>query len=845
VGLVQQTKKIKKIKLINMNRYTREEVYNECIKYFNGDQLAADVWINKYALKDFEGNIYEKSPIDMHKRISKEFTRIEQKYKNPLSENSIFELIKDFKYIVPQGSPMAGIGNNLQTISLSNCFVIGNKADSYGGIVKIDEEQTQLMKRRGGVGHDLSHIRPKGVEVKNSALTSTGVVPFMERYSNSTREVAQDGRRGALMLSIDVRHLDVEDFIDAKLEKEKVTGANISVKLNDDFIKAAINDKTYIQQFPIDSDNPLIKQEVNAKKIWDKIINNAWKSAEPGVFFWDTIIRESVPDCYKDYGFQTVTSNPCSEIMLCPYDSCRLLGLNLFNYVENPFTKNAKFNFKLLQQHTRIAQRLLDDLIDLEIEKIDAILKKIDNDPEDISIKQTEINLWKKIKEKTLLGRRTGLGSTAEGDMIAALGLKYGSDEAIKISEKVHKTIALNSYIESINLAKERGKFEICDPDLEQDNPFIKRILKNLTPEQKADYYKYGRRNIANLTLAPSGSVSLMTQTTSGIEPLFSVKYNRRRKINPNDKNVNNKNKFVDQNNDSWEEYTIFHPKFRQWAKINNIDLNELNDEELNKVIEKSPYYNATANQIDSDSKVKLQGTIQKWIDHSISITISLPESATTDDVDSIYKKGWEYGCKGLTIYREGSRSGVLVEHNKDSTNENMCITKYNAPKRPRELPCDVHQLTVKGEKWMVFVGILGNDPYEVFSFKKNGLTLPNSTTEGTMIRKKSGFYTFRTEDGLELDNVKNYFEQDEQEALTRIISTSLRHGTDIKFIIEQLNKAEGNITSFSKAIARTLKKYIDELRIKDTTCERCNDPEGLVYEEGCLKCKSCGYSKC
>jgi len=695
--------------------YSHDEAVEASIKYFKGDEMAAKVWVSKYALKDSFGNIFEQSPDDMHQRLASEIARIEKKYPNPLSTEEVYELLRDFKYIVPQGGPMTGIGNQYQIASLSNCFVIGtrNEADSYGGIMKVDEEQVQLMKRRGGVGHDLSHIRPKGSPVLNSALTSTGVVPFMERYSNSTREVAQDGRRGALMLSISIKHPDSEKFIDAKMEPGKITGANVSVKIDDEFMNAVLSKGNYVQQYPLSAPKPKYRQEINALDLWNKIIHNAWKSAEPGVLFWDTIIRESVPDCYADLGYKTVSTNPCGEIPLCPYDSCRLIALNLYNYVENPFTTEARFNFDLFKKHVIASQRIMDDIIDLELEKIDAIQGKIDNDPEEEEIKQVERNLWRKIRQKALEGRRTGIGITAEGDMLAALNLRYGTDNATDFSVEVHKTLAIEAYRSSVFLAKERGPFPIFDPQREKNNPFINR-LKAEDETLYSDMIKYGRRNIALLTIAPTGTTSLMTQTTSGIEPVFLPVYKRRRKVNPGDQNVNVT--FTDEVGDNWEEFNVFHHVFLVWLEINGYNVEEVKkytSEQIDELVEKSPYYKATSNDVDWVSKVKMQGLIQKWVDHSISVTVNLPSDATEEMVAKVYQTAWESGCKGCTVYRDGSRDGVLVSHKKGKEKEAEESTFPT--KRPDVLDCDIIRFKNNHESWITFVGLYNNRPYEIF----------------------------------------------------------------------------------------------------------------------------------
>ncbi|MBN2806880.1 MAG: adenosylcobalamin-dependent ribonucleoside-diphosphate reductase, partial [Prolixibacteraceae bacterium] len=720
--------------------YSSDEVYQASLKYFKGDDLAARVWVNKYALKDSHGNIFELTPDDMHRRLAREIARIESKYANPLSEEDIYEVLKDFKYIVPQGGPMTGIGNDFQVASLSNCFVIGNQgnSDSYGGIMKIDQEQVQLMKRRGGVGHDLSHIRPKGSPVKNSALTSTGLVPFMERYSNSTREVAQDGRRGALMLSVLIKHPDSEQFIDAKMEQGKVTGANVSVKIDDDFMRSVESGTPYVQTYPVDGKEILFQKEIDASKLWDKIVYNAWKSAEPGILFWDTIIRESVPDCYADLGYRTVSTNPCGEIPLCPYDSCRLLAINLYSYVEKPFTKSAKFNFPLFKKHVGLAQRIMDDIIDLELEKIDGIIEKIDKDPEAEEIKRTELMLWHNIKTKALEGRRTGIGITAEGDMLAALGLQYGSEIATDFSEEIHKTLTIEAYRSSTGMASERGAFSIYDAKREKHNPFINRI-READPELYAEMEKNGRRNIALLTIAPTGTTSLMTQTTSGIEPVFLPVYRRRRKVNPNDKDV--QVDFVDEVGDSWEEYIVFHHKFKTWMEVNGYDMNrKYSPEEVDKMVKKSPYYGATSNDVDWLSKVRMQGRIQKWVDHSISVTINMPEDAKQELVGQVYLEAWKSGCKGVTVYREGSRSGVLLSDKKKSQ-DGTGLSKFPT-KRPEELDADIVRFQNNREKWIAFIGLIDNRPYEIFTGlvdDEEGLLVPRSVSSGKIIKRVDG----------------------------------------------------------------------------------------------------------
>jgi ribonucleoside-diphosphate reductase alpha chain len=841
---------------VKAKTFSYDEAFEKTTLYFKNDTLAANVWINKYALKDSQGNLYECTPDDMHRRIAREIARIEKRYPNPMSEDDVYALLKNFKYIIPQGSPMAGIGNDFQIGSLSNCFVIGHPgpSDSYGGIMKVDEEQVQLMKRRGGVGHDLSHIRPGGTPVKNSALTSTGIVPFMERYSNSTREVAQDGRRGALMLSISIKHPDSEKFIDAKLEEGKVTGANVSVKITDDFMKAVVNNEPFFQQYPVDSAKPTVRKEINAQNLWKKIVHNAWRSAEPGILFWDTIIRESVADSYADKGFMTVSTNPCGEIPLCPYDSCRLIAINLYNYVDNPFTDQASFDSETFIKHVHYAQRIMDDIIDLELEKVDKILDKIDKDPEDFELKRTEISLWNNIKKKCIEGRRTGIGITAEGDMLAALGCRYGTDDATNFSIEVHKLLALEAYRSSVNLAKERTPFPIYDPGKEKNNPFIKR-LKEADPTLYEDMAKHGRRNVALLTIAPTGSVSLMTQTTSGIEPVFLISYKRRRKINPNDKNA--RIDFVDESGDSWEEYNVFHNKFLKWLKVNGYDVDQvklMKDAELNAIIEKSPYHKATANDVDWVAKVKMQGAIQKWVDHSISVTVNIPNDVKEELVASIYKTAWECGCKGVTVYREGSRAGVLVSDKKkeDSTE----FKETSAPPRPKRLEAEIVRFQNDYEKWIAVVGLINGRPYEVFTGKAEDFFLPPFVQKGWIIKNKTekdeSRYDFQFEDKqgykVTIEGLSRMFDK-EFWNYAKLISGILRHGMPLPFVVEligNLRLDSDSINTWKVGVERALKKFIpDGTKAADRTCSNCGDTEGLVYEEGCLKCKSCGYSKC
>jgi len=830
--------------------YSHEEAVEASIQYFKGDELAARVWANKYALKDSFGNLYEKSPDDMHHRLAREIHRVELKYKNPLSEDLIYRVLKDFKYIVPQGGPMTGIGNDYQIASLSNCFVIGNdgSSDSYGGIMKIDQEQVQLMKRRGGVGHDLSHIRPKGTPVLNSALTSTGVVPFMERYSNSTREVAQDGRRGALMLSISIKHPDSGKFIDAKLESGKVTGANVSVKLTDDFMQAVESKSMFRQQYPIKSDKPKFAKDIDAVQLWSKIIHNAWKSAEPGVLFWDTIIKESVPDCYSDLGYATVSTNPCGEIPLCPYDSCRLLAINLYSYVNNPFTAKAEFDIELYKEHVGLAQRMMDDIIDLELEKIDAILAKIIADPEIEEIKHVEKNLWSNIRKKSEEGRRTGIGITAEGDMLAGLGMRYGSDEATNFSVEVHKTLALEAYKASTYLAKERGAFSIYNAEREKDNPFILR-MKEADPVMYNNMVKFGRRNIALLTIAPTGTTSLMTQTTSGIEPIFSTFYKRRRKVNPNDLDV--KVTFTDEVGDSWEEFNVFHHKFVDWLRLNGYDVDEvtrMRDEEIESIIAKSPYYKATANDVDWIAKVKMQGAIQKWVDHSISVTINLPADAKEELVSELYLTAWKSGCKGATVYRDGSRNGVLIAGKTEVHPER--------PKRPKVLDCDVIRFNINEEKWVAFVGLKESRPYEIFTgiADEEIFPIPKSIVKGKIIKIKDDDgntrYDFQYTDKYgykkTMGGLSHMFNS-EFWNYAKLISGVLRHEMPIQDVVNlvvSLKLDSESINNWKNGVERALKKYIPNGTKAKGKCGECGS-ENLVYEEGCLICKDCGSSKC
>lgn len=848
---------------MNPTTYSYEEAFQATLAYFDGDELAARVWVNKYAMKDSFGNIYEKSPVDMHHRLAGEMARIERKYPNPVPEEEIFSLLDHFRFIIPAGSPMTGIGNNYQVASLSNCFVIGidGDADSYGAIMKEDEEQVQLMKRRGGVGHDLSRIRPKGSPVNNSALTSTGLVPFMERFSNSTREVAQDGRRGALMLSVSIKHPDAEAFIDAKMTEGKVTGANVSVRIDDDFMRCATEGRPYRQQYPVDApeDECLTSKEIDAQKLWKKIVHNAWKSAEPGVLFWDTITRESIPDCYADLGFKTVSTNPCGEIPLCPYDSCRLLAVNLYGYVDDPFTPQASFNFQRFRQHVRLAQRFMDDIIDLEEEKIDLILKKIDSDPQSEEVKHTERRLWEKIKRKTGQGRRTGLGITAEGDMLAALGLRYGTQEATDFAVKVQKTLALTAYAASVEMAKERGAFEIYDAQREAANPFVLRI-KEADEALYADMMKYGRRNIACLTIAPTGTTSLMTQTTSGIEPVFMPVYKRRRKVNPNDPEV--RIDFVDESGDAFEEYIVYHHHFLTWMRANGIDTERrYTQEEIDELVARSPYYLATANDVDWLMKVKMQGEIQKWVDHSISVTVNLPNAVDEALVDRLYVEAWKSGCKGCTIYRDGSRAGVMVSVKKKKEDKGAKLQTLSpvVERRPEVLECDVVRFQNNKEKWVAFVGLLDGRPYEIFTGLQDdeeGIVLPKTVTKGRIVKhvnaedgtkrydfqfeNKRGYKT--TVEGLSEKFNKEYWNY------AKLISGVLRYRMPLENVIklvDSLQLESENINTWKVGVARALKKYItDGTEAKGLKCPNCGH-EALVYQEGCLICKHCGSSRC
>ncbi len=849
--------------------YSYDEAYSATLAYFDGDELAARVWVSKYALKDASGNYYELTPTDMHWRIANEIARIESKYNNPLSADEVFGLIDHFRYIVPAGSPMAGIGNNLQLVSLSNCFVIGEDgdADSYGAIMRMDEEQVQLMKRRGGVGHDLTQLRPKGTAVNNSALTSTGLVPFMERFSNSTREVAQEGRRGALMLTVGVKHPDAEAFIDAKMTEGKVTGANISVKLDDDFMQAAVDGTPYVQQFPVDSPAPLVSKTIDARQLWQKIIHNAWQSAEPGVLFWDTIIRESIPDCYADLGFRTVSTNPCGEIPLCPYDSCRLLCVNLYSYVENPFTAEARFNFDLFKRHARMAQRIMDDIVDLEMEKIDRIMDKIESDPQTEDLKATEYHLWEKIRNKCSLGRRIGVGVTAEGDMLAAMGLRYGTQEATDFSVEVHRTLALGVYRESVNMAQERGAFPVYNAHREEANPFVQR-LRQADERLYADMVKYGRRNIACLTIAPTGTTSLLTQTTSGIEPVFMPVYKRRRKVNPTDSSV--RVDYVDEVGDSFEEYIVYHHNFLTWMRVNGIDTTKnYTQDEIDALVARSPYGKATANDVDWLMKVKMQGAVQKWVDHSISVTVNLPNNVDEELVNRLYVEAWRSGCKGCTVYRDGSRSGVMVAVSKKDKKKDKdkapsaeqstpCMRPPVTEVRPQELVCDVVRFQNNREKWVAFVGLLDGYPYEIFTGLQDdeeGIVLPKNVTRGKIIKQTNNDGTHRYD--FQFENKRGY--KTTVEGLSekfnpeywnyaKLISGVLRYRMPIDNVIKlvgSLQLSDESINTWKNGVERALKKYVtDGTQAKGQKCPNCGQ-ETLVYQEGCLICTNCGTSRC
>ncbi len=839
-------------------QYTGDEAYQGALEYFNGDELAARVWASKYALKDSYGNVYERTPDDMHHRIASEIARIEKKYPNPMSEAEVYDLIKDFRYIVPQGSPMAGIGNNFQVGSLSNCFVIGlnGHPDSYGGIIREDEEQVQLMKRRGGVGHDLSHLRPKGTPVKNSAITSTGLVPFMERYSNSTREVAQDGRRGALMLSVSIKHPDAESFIDAKMEQGKVTGANVSVRIDDTFMLCAESGTPYVQKFPVNSDDPIVSQEIDASALWKKIVHNAWKSAEPGVLFWDTIIKESVPDCYDDLGFETISTNPCGEIPLCPYDSCRLTAINLYSYVKNPFTPQASFDFDLFKKHVGKAQRIMDDIIDLEMEKIEQIISKIKEDPETEEVKYTELHLWEKIRDKTLLGRRTGCGTTGEGDMLAALGLRYGTPEATAFSTEVHKQLALAYYSASVDAAIERGAFEIYDAEREKNNPFILRI-KEADPELYERMVKHGRRNIACLTIAPTGTTSLMTRTTSGLEPVFLPVYKRRRKIVPGDNNVTVD--FVDEVGEAYEEFLVYHPKFIEWMRVNGLETKKnMSQEEVDELVKKSPYYKATSNDIDWMEKVRMQGAVQKWVDHSISVTINLPADVTEELVGELYMQAWKAGCKGCTVYRDGSRNNVLeAVKKKEEAKPNLIHIPDHVAKRPMELEADIVRFQNNKEKWIAFVGLVDGKPYEIFTGladDEDGIFCPKSINHGKIIKqvlpdgRKRYDFQFINKRGYKttIEGLSEKFKP-EFWNYAKLISGVLRYGMPIDQVIKLVQGLEldsNSINTWKNGVERALKKYVPNGTMGSGKCPNCG-AETLVYQEGCLICTSCGNSRC
>jgi ribonucleoside-diphosphate reductase alpha chain len=808
--------------------------YNSSLKksteYFNGDKLAAKVFLDKYALRDNKQNLLEDTPDKMHIRIATELARIEKKkFKNPMSFEEILSYIQNFKKIVPQGSLMYGIGNPYQFVTLSNCFAIASPLDSYSGILYTDQQMVQICKRRGGVGTDISNLRPDGTPTTNAARTSTGIVSFMERYSNSIREVGQSGRRGAALLTISIHHPEVLKFAKIKRDLTKVTGANISIRLTDEFLEAVEKNEEYEMRWPVDSKTPKISRIVNAKEVWRQIVENAHAMAEPGILLWNKIISESPADCYAKYGFATVSCNPCSELVLSPCDSCRLLLLNLFNYVENPFTKHAKFDFEQFYKDAQIAQRFMDNVIDLELEHIDRIIKKVEEDPEPEAIKATELSLWKEIYRVCETGRRTGTGSTGLGDTLAALGLKYDSNKGIKTAKKIYRIMKLGCYRSSVEMAKELGPFKIWEHNLEKKNPFLLRI-KEEDPELYKDMKKYGRRNIGILTSSPAGSVSILTQTTSGIEPLFKMEYKRRKKINPNDKNA--RVDFVDQNGDSWEEFIVYHPKVKMWMKITG-------ETDLTK----SPWYGACAEDIDWKKRIQMQAVAGKNIDHSISSTINLTENVTVEEVMNIYEAAWKAGLKGITVYRKNSRTGVLID--KDSncvTRDSDNINKHDAPKRPKVLPCDIYHISVKGQDYLTIVGLLSDDPYEIFALK-NG-QIPKSHKTGMLKKVKRGHYKLITNSGSEIENIMDESGEME-EAITRLVSASLRHGADISFIVEQLEKTKSaSFGTFEKAIARSLKKYIDDgKKVNGEECEECGNE--LIREQGCKNCRNCGWTAC
>lgn len=850
--------------------YTYNEAMESSLNYFNGDELAANVFLGKYALKDKQDNLVESNPEDMHWRIANEFARVEKnKFKNPMSAKQIFSYLDKFKYIVPQGSPMFGIGNNYQIVSISNCYVTTSPFDSYVSIISTDNEMAQISKRRGGVGADLDNIRPLNSPVSNAARSSTGVTPFMKRYSNTIREVGQSGRRGALMLTISVHHpesvilLDSEeeakpiiipgnkesntrdihtttefynpnvtDFCTIKFDRTQVTGANISIKLTDEFMEAVKNGTTYEQRWPVDArekgEEPKFSKQVDARRVWRKIIHAAWQVAEPGLLMWDHVRTWNAIDCYEKYGFKTTCTNPCSELPLCEHDSCRLLVQNLYSYVVNPFTKDSYFDFDLFKEHARIAQRLMDDMIDLELEKIDQIISKIDSDPEPDKIKKFERDLWVSIREKCFNGRRTGTGVTATADTLAALNIQYGSDKSIKILDEIHRIQKLECFRSSVEMSKEIGSFPVWNWDIEKDSLFLKQIEK-----EDKDLYNsikvHGRRNIGLLTVAPTGSVSILTQTTSGVEPLFKLDpYIRNKKINPNDKNA--RIDFTDQNGDSWQRFPVYHPKVNDWMKITG-----------EKDISKSPWFGSTANDLDWTQRVKVQSAIQTHIDHAISSTINLPENVSESNVAKIYETAWEFRCKGMTVYRDGCRSGVLVSKTEANKDKNPKIHKTTAPKRTKEVECDIHHTKSRGEDFFVIVGMLDSQPYEVFAGKNKDVT---HSKKGVLTKNKRGHYELKAEDGSVIENVCDLL-TDEQAVITRMISLSLRHGSDVAFIVDQLEKSPGDMTNFGKAMARVLKKYInDGEKVSGAECPECNNSQ-VVRESGCKTCKNCGWSAC
>tara|TARA_B100001123_G_C15335798_1_gene1032773 strand:+ start:558 stop:3044 length:2487 start_codon:yes stop_codon:yes gene_type:complete len=823
-----------------------EEAVRESSEYFCNDELAANVFITKYALTDKHGNLHEKTPDDMHRRLAREFARVESTYPNPLSEEEIYGLFKDFRFIIPQGSPMSGIGNPYQVQSISNCFVIESPHDSYGGILKADQELVQIAKRRGGVGFDLSTIRPHGVATANCAKTTDGIEVFMDRFSNSCREVAQNGRRGALMLSISVHHPQICDFIKIKRDLTRVTGANISVRLSDEFLNAVEAGTDVELRFPVDSKEPLISKNVDALELWDQIIENAHACAEPGLLFWDTATSMTPSDVYKDEGFGSTSTNPCGEIILSPYDSCRLMVVNLLSFVDNPYTDNASFNYEKMAEVVQKAQRLMDDMIDLEVEQVEKILTKIDMDPEPDEVKQIEKDLWENIKTQAILGRRTGLGVTAVGDALAALGIRYGSSDSIEVVELFYKTLAVNAYRSSCIMAKERGSFEMHDHNKERNHPFLERIFE-AAPDVREMSKKYGRRNIALTTTAPAGSVSVLTQTTSGIEPAFMLHYTRRKKLTEND--ADGRVDFVDESGDRWQEYNVYHHGFKKWMEAFGAGGDEATNNE--KLVEMSPYNGATANEIDWVAKVKMQAAAQKWVCHAISNTTNLPADVDIETVKDVYLTGWKLGCKGVTVYRDGSRAGVLVGASNESGSE---FTTQEAPSRPDELKCSIHHASIKGEAWTILVGLMDGRPYEVMGGLQKYIEIPKKYRKGTIIKHhyktKNSRYDLRigkNGDEILIKDIVSVFDNPNHAGFTRTISLALRHGAPLQYIVEQLQKdREMDMFSFSRVIARVLKNYIKDGTLPGkTTCSNCGAEESLVYQEGCVMCTACGSGKC